>query len=247
MPIFEEVEPVLPAEEPKCGREIDKGSLTPPESPQNGGSETYLILDSTDFQNSIDSDMVCQPCYVSACDEFAGSSGENRSPDNFLTAPPTPVPDLEKEMAVVDEMVRNMAQNLENEVDVWESENQHCQSNSSESVNNMGSPVSGGAEEESDDPEWTPTAKKPAKRSERRAKPYSQQDRWLRKKEQNKKAATRYRQKKKAEASEIFEEEKMLEKKNGKLQQRVCDIQFEIKYLKGLMRDFFKAKGLLIN
>lgn len=67
----------------------------------------------------------------------------------------------------------------------------------------------------------------------------------MRKKEQNKNAATRYRQKKKQEIKEILGEEQELIDKNEKLQAQVKDVQREIGYLKNLMRDLFKAKGLL--
>lgn len=80
------------------------------------------------------------------------------------------------------------------------------------------------------------------------SKPYSRtspEDKKFRKKEQNKNAATRYRMKKKAEVEEILGEERNLAKGNEGLDVKVEDLQREIKYLKGLMRDLFKAKGLI--
>ena len=67
-----------------------------------------------------------------------------------------------------------------------------------------------------------------------------------RKKLQNKNAAIRYRQKKKDEALGIKSEEQLLEEKNCDLKTQVDDLEREIKYMKGLMQDIFKAKGLLI-
>ncbi|PNF27859.1 Activating transcription factor of chaperone [Cryptotermes secundus] len=111
------------------------------------------------------------------------------------------------------------------------------------------------AEETCDDPEWIPTSVQlPApdrlKNGRKRGgtKPYSRpgiEEKRLRKKEQNKNAATRYRQKKKAEIEEILSEEKDLEDTNAELQLKVSDLSREIKYLKGLMRDLLKAKGLI--
>ncbi|KAL0270568.1 UNVERIFIED_CONTAM: hypothetical protein PYX00_007936 [Menopon gallinae] len=244
LPIFDDLYPVFLAEDPKQGGEIDQKSLTPPESPENAESETYFTLDGNGFESFERNQTYI---YVPECGDLVQSSGENGQPDGYDTAPPTPISDLEKELALVDEVVQGMAQNLEDGVVVWESENSHSQSSSSESVNNLGSPGSGGAEDESDDPEWTPTARKPTGRSARRAKPYSQQDRLLRKKEQNKEAATRYRQKKKAQASELKEEEKMLEERNEELRQELHNIQIEMKGLKKFMRDYFRIQGLLIN
>ncbi|KAH9494861.1 hypothetical protein Btru_015845 [Bulinus truncatus] len=66
-----------------------------------------------------------------------------------------------------------------------------------------------------------------------------------RKKLQNKNAAIRYRQKKKEEAKEIKSEEQILEEHNSKLRNKVEDLQREIKYMKNLMDDVRRAKGLL--
>lgn len=73
----------------------------------------------------------------------------------------------------------------------------------------------------------------------------SSEDKKSRKKEQNKNAATRYRQKKKAECEVVMGEEKELQDKNDELQVKCADIQREIKYLKSLMRDLYRAKGIL--
>ncbi|XP_050546369.1 activating transcription factor of chaperone isoform X2 [Daktulosphaira vitifoliae] len=66
-----------------------------------------------------------------------------------------------------------------------------------------------------------------------------------RKKEQNKNAATRYRMKKKAEIKESVMEEKELVQKNDNLKEEAKELAREIKYLKSLLRDVYKAKGLL--
>ncbi|XP_050420380.1 activating transcription factor of chaperone [Adelges cooleyi] len=83
----------------------------------------------------------------------------------------------------------------------------------------------------------------------KRAKPYSArtptEEKRLRKKEQNKNAATRYRMKKKAEIKETVMEEKELMQKNDKLKDEAKELAREIKYLKSLLRDVYKAKGLL--
>ncbi|XP_050352086.1 activating transcription factor of chaperone [Nymphalis io] len=83
--------------------------------------------------------------------------------------------------------------------------------------------------------------------SSTRPKPYSRNvdDRRSRKKEQNKNAATRYRQKKKAEVEVLLNEEQALRNRHVDLGEKCSDLQREIRYLKGLMRDLFKAKGLI--
>uniref|UniRef100_A0A0B6Y254 BZIP domain-containing protein n=1 Tax=Arion vulgaris TaxID=1028688 RepID=A0A0B6Y254_9EUPU len=65
-----------------------------------------------------------------------------------------------------------------------------------------------------------------------------------RKKLQNKNAAIRYRMKKKEEAAGIKTEEQILEEQNLELRTKVEDLQREIKYMKNLMEDVCKAKGL---
>lgn len=83
----------------------------------------------------------------------------------------------------------------------------------------------------------------------KRAKPYSPKipndEKRLRKKEQNKNAATRYRMKKKAEIKESVMEEKELLQRNDTLKDEAKELAREIKYLKSLLRDVYKAKGLL--
>ncbi|MCP5809843.1 bZIP transcription factor, partial [Klebsiella pneumoniae] len=78
-----------------------------------------------------------------------------------------------------------------------------------------------------------------------RLKTRSVDDRRSRKKEQNKNAATRYRQKKKAEVEVLLKEEQTLRQRHTELGEKCSDLQREIRYLKALMRDLFKAKGLI--
>ncbi|CAK1556186.1 unnamed protein product [Leptosia nina] len=108
---------------------------------------------------------------------------------------------------------------------------------SGDSVSPSSSPPSSPRSCSTDD-EWESTS---------RPKPYSRNvdDRRSRKKEQNKNAATRYRQKKKAEIEVLLNEEQNLRKRHVDLGDKCSDLQREIRYLKGLMRDLFKAKGLI--
>jgi len=164
-----------------------------------------------------------------------------------LEYPPvnTPQPDIARELAVVDELVRTRVEDMQ-----WSSGPSSPNSNSSCSGSSNFGDCS------SDDPEWVPepienfdeNAGGPIKSPRKRSKPYSrssQVDKKSRKKEQNKNAATRYRMKKKAEVEVILSEEKQLSDHNDDLEHKINDMQREIKYLKGLMRDLFKAKGLI--
>ena len=72
-------------------------------------------------------------------------------------------------------------------------------------------------------------------------------DRKLRKKQQNKDAATRYRQKKKAEMDLNHTEVETLENKNIDLRNKVEQMTNEIQYLKNLFADVHKARGIKIK
>jgi len=67
-------------------------------------------------------------------------------------------------------------------------------------------------------------------------------DKTLRKKEQNKTAATRYRQKKKMEFSIILGTEDELQKENDELEKKKDNLQREILMVKQLLRDVLQAK-----
>lgn len=153
------------------------------------------------------------------------------------TVPSTPQPDIAHELAVVDELVRTRVEDMQ-----W----------SSPSSPNGSSGSSNFGDCSSDDPEWMPESIENYDEEEspksKRPKPYSRTsgtDKKSRKKEQNKNAATRYRMKKKAEVEVILGEEKGLSDKNDELRTEITDMVREIKYLKGLMRDLCKAKGLI--
>ncbi|XP_004373933.1 cyclic AMP-dependent transcription factor ATF-4 [Trichechus manatus latirostris] len=68
-------------------------------------------------------------------------------------------------------------------------------------------------------------------------------DKKLKKMEQNKTAATRYRQKKRAEQEALTDECKELEKKNEALKERADSLAKEIQYLKDLIEEVRRARG----
>ncbi|XP_006029889.1 cyclic AMP-dependent transcription factor ATF-4 isoform X1 [Alligator sinensis] len=68
-------------------------------------------------------------------------------------------------------------------------------------------------------------------------------DKKLKKMEQNKTAATRYRQKKRAEQEALSGECRELEQKNQTLKERADSLSKEIQYLKDLIEEVRKAKG----
>lgn len=72
-------------------------------------------------------------------------------------------------------------------------------------------------------------------------------DRKERKKEQNRSAALRYRQKKKEEKGSVQDECDELEERNKELKEKVDSISREINYLKDLLAEVYKARGVVPN
>lgn len=224
--------------------EFTHGTLTPPQSPPSGQPNL----------TTLEPLLTPAPYHVIPDNKLTVFSAPERQllPDDSsvpfgheINYPPavTPQPDIAHELAVVDELVRTRVEHMQ-----WSSGSSNPASPGSSSTSNFG-------DCSSDDPEWMPETiqsytndetitKSPRKKS----KPYCKsapEEKKVRKKEQNKNAATRYRLKKKAEVEEILTEEKILLNTNSDLKNNITDLQREIKYLKGLMRDLFKAKGLI--
>lgn len=204
---------------------------TPPESPQ------------IDNLNDLKLDQFIFPSTPQPQQPIILNSNYFNFDQNESIQSPACSQDIAKEMEVVEELVRSCAENLPD----WTSDDED---NTSESCSASSSPRSTSddsfneSQSFSNDDEWSPKA---VQSTSVKKRPYgrSSDDKKSRKKEQNKNAATRYRQKKKAETEVVLGEERELQDKNDKLQVKYADIQREIKYLKSLMRDLYRAKGLL--
>lgn len=87
------------------------------------------------------------------------------------------------------------------------------------------------------------------KSKKRRSGPYntSTGDRKDRKRDQNKNAAIRYRNKKREEADLLKNEEDKLAEKNKELNDKVSQLSREINYMKDLISEVCKAKGLKVT
>ena len=95
--------------------------------------------------------------------------------------------------------------------------------------------------------EVSPSQTSPNRRGRKRSSPIDSQatnDRKLKKKRQNKEAATRYREKKRKETEIGNDEFDQLERKNKQLKEKVESISREIGYLKNLLQEVNKAKIL---
>nr|CAD7202775.1 unnamed protein product [Timema douglasi] len=242
--------------------ELNNSTLTPPQSP------TYLQVYGSTLPYHLTAPVQNSPLKT----VLTNLVPIHKKEEQFLSpyeqiVPVTPCPDVELELAVVEELVRSRAGEMVSAEpqrlwDTTDSEPTTVSSPSSfadsESDNSFAPPSpstssnsSFGSTEE--DPEWAPPSPGPIKvtgggRKRGGAKPYSRgapEEKKLRKKEQNKNAATRYRQKKRAEVEVIVSEEKGLEDINKELTANVSELQREIKYLKNLMRDAFRRRGLI--
>lgn len=259
--LLQEFETVLGDVE-ACHQFYPSAHLTPPQSPP---ASTVIIEKITSQQQSNDTEQLLYTLESSnqqysqniQIDTQNNNNNDNDNDNNIQpitksyfsqisngwNAEAPLVNDVDFELATVDEYVRSCAEDI---------------SPSSPSTSSNSSYIS---DDSNDDPEWTiNTSTNSSNNSiksnnnnkqrinKTRNKPYSRPaiiDKKIRKKEQNKNAATRYRQKKKAEIKEIVGEEQELIDHNEKLNDQVKDLQREIGYLKGLMRDLFRAKGLI--
>ncbi|KAK0181988.1 hypothetical protein PV327_000163 [Microctonus hyperodae] len=239
-------------------------TLTPPQSPSSSTTteqlpiDTQLLVTLQPVVDDVQQFVYEQPgvnvnVSIVKSDSYLGQICGGWNAENVSLLPLAG--DVASELAAVDEYVRSCAEDL----------------SPSSPVTSSGASCSS-FEDSADDPDWTiGTSTSHSKSSSRssspnrsnkndnnkqrnqrltknRHKPYSRpsiEDKKVRKKEQNKNAATRYRQKKKLEVTEIIGEEQELINYNDKLHNQVKDLKREIGYLKGLMRDLFKAKGLI--
>lgn len=185
--------------------------------------------------------------------------GEYQLADSFGFQPVDDVENIARNLELVEEIVRSRSKDLP---DCNDDDDDSCSFSEDGSVSSScpmsdtSSSYCGSAYSRDQDDEWSPSSsyKKNSINkvsgggvSKKRTRPYGRgiEDKKSRKKEQNKNAATRYRQKKKAEVEEILIVERQLKDKNEELKSKSADIGREIRYLKGLMREVCKAKGML--
>jgi cyclic AMP-dependent transcription factor ATF-4 len=147
--------------------------------------------------------------------------------------------DIAHEMEVVEELVRSCAENLPD----YASDDESYSPSSTSSSPRSDDSFDNASPSYTNDDELSP----PSPVLKKRTKPYgrSLSDKKFRKKEQNKNAATRYRQKKKAEIEVVLEEERELQEKNDRLQEKYADVKREVKFLKSLLRELYRANGHL--
>jgi cyclic AMP-dependent transcription factor ATF-4 len=159
-------------------------------------------------------------------------------PDSIISSPA----DIQRELEVVDELVRaHSSRNSSDYDDVSASSSQWSSSSPRSEYS------SGYSQYDYETPNKSKSKSGLKGVSKKRSRGYGRnpEEKKSRKKEQNKNAATRYRQKKKQEVEVILDEEKILMDKNRRLATTYKDTKREVKYLKSLLRDLFKARGFI--
>lgn len=163
-------------------------------------------------------------------------------PDSIISSPS----DIQRELEVVDELVRAHSRNHS------DFDDNASQISSLSSVWSPRSEYSSGSSCSSQYGDFEPKSSKKSSSglkgvTKKRTRGYGRnpEEKKSRKKEQNKNAATRYRQKKKVLIEVILDEEKILENKHRKLLSTYKDCRREVKYLKSLLHDLFKARGFI--
>lgn len=168
-------------------------------------------------------------------------------------------------MQLVDEIVNMRAQELQLPSN-WQQFNDDCESQASSSLGSSSpsSNSSGAGSSIADaDEDWLPesnssspthtigeeTSTPPSSSSssssaKKRTRTYGRgvEDRKIRKKEQNKNAATRYRQKKKIEMENVLGEEQELMQANEVLRRTLAERRNESRYLRQLIREFYHER-----
>lgn len=154
-------------------------------------------------------------------------------PESIISSPT----DIQRELEVVDELVR--AHSLQN------SDYDDNASASSSAWSPRSEDSSSGYSQFDDEPVKKSSGLRGVSKKRPRGYGRHPDEKKSRKKEQNKNAATRYRIKKKQEVEVIMDEERILMDKNRKLSTTYKDTKREVKYLKSLLRDLFKARGFI--
>ncbi|XP_022226555.2 activating transcription factor of chaperone isoform X2 [Drosophila obscura] len=167
--------------------------------------------------------------------------------------------EIARENQLIDDIVNMRAQELELPPN-WQPPNDDCESQASSSMgcssSSSSSRVSGSIADVDED--WLPeqtssSSSSPAHTSmehtsmaapKKRTRTYGRgvEDRKIRKKEQNKNAATRYRQKKKIEMESVLGEEQELTQENEGLRRTLRERRSEMRYLRQLIREFYQER-----
>ncbi|XP_051859169.1 activating transcription factor of chaperone isoform X1 [Drosophila albomicans] len=245
------------AEFQHCDASFTLQQLTPPQSPP----QFNAYQQQQQQQELVKEEQKVQP-YVA---DVAAAPTAVVAPAYSFTNNWTPVNDNVREAQLVDDIVNMRAKELELPTN-WQLYNDDCESQASSSMgsssSNSDTSVTGSSVADADE-EWLPemSSNSPAHTIEeeqspsaspssssgsakKRTRTYGRgvEDRKIRKKEQNKNAATRYRQKKKIEMEHVLGEEQELVQANEELRRTLSERRNESRYLRQLIREFYEGR-----
>lgn len=196
---------------------------------QNGSNIETSSNDIQVFYENTNQSMISND-EVTSCHEIVFD------PESIISSPT----DIQRELEVVDELVRaHSRQNSDYDDNASLSASSSAWSPRSEYS------CSGYSQFDDDQPVKKSSGLRGVSKKRSRGYGRNPEEKKSRKKEQNKNAATRYRIKKKQEVEVIMDEERILMDKNRKLSTTYKDTKREVKYLKSLLRDLFKARGFI--
>lgn len=207
--------------------------------------EQYIFVQNDALPSpSSSSSSVSSPSVISFYEETSQCDEIAFDPDCIISAPT----DIQRELEVVDELVRAHSRNNS---DFDDNASNSAFSITSSIYSPARSEYSSSSSNSSQYGDDEPRARKSSSGlkgvTKKRPRAYGRnpEEKKYRKKEQNKNAATRYRQKKKQEIEIIIGEENILMDKHRKLMATYKETKREVKYLKSLLRDLFKARGFI--
>ncbi|XP_017064356.2 LOW QUALITY PROTEIN: uncharacterized protein LOC108103410 [Drosophila eugracilis] len=221
--------------------------LTPPQSPPQFDA-SIQTSDSSQAQPVLVKAEQKAQCYTPDATNAAAATPFNFN--NWVGGS-----EIARENQLVDDIVNMRAKELELTTN-WQNFNEDCESQASSSLDSRstGSALSGSIADADEDwlPEPASDCSSPAHASveqtltkpKKRTRTYGRgvEDRKIRKKEQNKNAATRYRQKKKLEMENVLGEEQVLSQENEELRRTLQERRNEMRYLRQLIREFYHER-----
>ncbi|XP_017048918.1 activating transcription factor of chaperone isoform X2 [Drosophila ficusphila] len=163
--------------------------------------------------------------------------------------------EIARENQLVDDIVNMRAKELELTTN-WQPFTDDCESQASSSLDSRSTASGVGGSIADADEDWLPepvssssspahsSVEQPVVSPKKRTRTYGRgvEDRKIRKKEQNKNAATRYRQKKKLEMESVLGEEHVLSQENEELRRTLRERRNEMRYLRQLIREFYQER-----
>lgn len=207
-------------------------------------AENNLPLNFSDVFHHVSesTSLTTSPTEANQSEFVFGTNWNNNTQSSLPAASPLSEDELAREMQIVDDILKSAAEELFDETESQSSVSLAPSQTDDITTDDEWLPSSGGSSPVQ--ASAIDSLSSSNKVNKKRTRPYGRapEDRKIRKKEQNKNAATRYRQKKKLEMENVLVEEQDLVQRNDELNRQLTEHKREAKYLKKLIREFYKDK-----